>query len=346
MRPATALVGVREALREKLFHPQRLDSYYRQRLVQLEIHADLFVSLLRRYQPYFAVFYTGLPDAVHHQYWQYMEPEKFPSVQRPDVERYGGVIPEVYHRLDRVLERLLRETSPETLVVIASDHGGEANCEEEYRWADMHTENFIQALRLQGLMTAFRVGRKVYLRLRNSPTPIGSTAEIAAFIREAVLTSSAHAIFEVEVTGEHEITVETVYLKEELEGQSLRFPDGRLVPVKQVLRLTPRISGNHSIHGVLLLRGPSVKKDCEIDGASLLDVVPTTLALVGRPVGRDMDGRVLTGAIEPRYLETRPLKYIDSYDQLLGKLSGEAFEDSDLGMGTVKKRLEDLGYID
>jgi len=346
MRPATALVGVREALREKLFHPQRLDSYYRQRLVQLEIHADLFVSLLRRYQPYFAVFYTGLPDAVHHQYWQYMEPEKFPSVQRPDVERYGGVIPEVYHRLDRVLERLLRETSLETLVVIASDHGGEANCEEEYRWADMHTENFIQALRLQGLMTAFRVGRKVYLRLRNSPTPIGSTAEIAAFIREAVLTTSAHAIFEVEVTGEHEITVETVYLKEELEGQSLRFPDGRLVPVEQVLRLTPRISGNHSIHGVLLLRGPSVKKDCEIDGASLLDVVPTTLALVGRPVGRDMDGRVLTGAIEPRYLETRPLKYIDSYDQLLGKLPGEAFEDSDLGMGTVKKRLEDLGYID
>jgi hypothetical protein len=346
MRPATALVGVREALREKLFHPQRLDSYYRQRLVQLEIHADLFVSLLRRYQPYFAVFYTGLPDAVHHQYWQYMEPEKFPSVRQPDVERYGGVIPEVYQRLDRVLERLLRETSPETLVVIASDHGGEANCEEEYRWADIHTENFIEALRLKGLMTAFRVGRKIYLRLRSSTTPIGSTAEIAAFIREAVLTTSAHAIFEVEVTGEHEMTVETVYLKEELEGQSLRFPDGRLVGVEQVLRLTPRISGNHSIHGVLLLRGPNVKKDCEIEGASLLDVVPTTLALVGRPVARDMDGRVLTGAIEPRYLETQPLNYIDSYDQLLGKLPGEAVEDGDLGMETVKKRLEDLGYID
>ena len=345
MRPATALVCVREALREKLFHPPRLDSYYRQRLVQLGIHADLFISLLRRYQPYFAVFYTGLPDAVHHQYWQYMEPEKFPSVPKTDVERYGGVIPEVYQRLDRVLDRLLRETSPETLVVIASDHGGEANCEEEYRWADIHTENFIEALKLTGLMTAFRVGRKIYLRLRNSATPLGSTPEIAAFIRQAVLASSAHPIFEVEVIGEHEMTVETVYLKEELEGQSLRLPDGRLVPVDQVLRLTPRISGNHSINGVLLLRGPNVKKDSEINGASLLDVVPTTLALVGRPVGRDMDGRVLTDAIEPRYLETQPVKYIDSYDQLLGKRSSEAVEDSDVGMETVKKRLEDLGYI-
>ena len=345
MRPATALVCAREALREKLLHPQRLDSYYRQRLVQLGIHVDLFVSLLRRYQPYFAVFYTGLPDAVHHQYWQYMEPEKFPNVPKAEVERYGGVIPMIYQRLDRVLERLLRETSPETLVVIASDHGGEANCEEEYRWADIHTENFIEALKLTGQMTAFRVGRKVYLRLRNSPTTIGSTAEIAAFIRQAVITTSAHAIFEVEVTGEHEMTVETVYLKEELDGQSLRFPDGRQIPVEQVLRLTPRISGNHSRHGVLLMRGPNVRKDCEIDGASLLDVVPTTLALVGRPVGRDMDGRVLTDAIEPGYLETQPIKYLDSYDQLLGKSAGEAVEDSGLGMETVKKRLEDLGYI-
>jgi hypothetical protein len=345
MRPATALVCAREALREKFFHPQRLDSYYRQRLVQLGIHADLFISLLRRYQPYFAVFYTGLPDAVHHQYWQYMEPEKFPNVSGPEVERYGGVIPEIYQRLDLVLERLLREASAETLVVIASDHGGEANCEEEYRWADIHTENFIEALKLNGWMTAFRVGRKVYLRLRNSPTPIGSTAEIAAFIREAVLATSAHAIFEVEVTGEHEMTVETVYLKEELEGQSLRFPDGRQVPVQQILRLTPRISGNHSMHGVLLLRGPNVKKDCEIEGASLLDVVPTTLALVGRPVGRDMDGRVLTDAIEPGYLETQSIKYIDSYDRLLGKLPSEIVADIDVGMETVKKRLEDLGYI-
>jgi len=160
-----------------------------------------------------------------------------------------------------------------------------------------------------------------------------------------VLATSAHPIFGVEVTGEHEMTVETVYLKEELEGQSLHFPDGRLVPVKQVLRLTPRISGNHSMNGILLLRGPNVKKDCEINGASLLDVVPTTLALVGRPVGRDMDGRVLTDTIEPHYLEAQPVKYIDSYDQLLGKLTNEAVEDSDLGMETVKKRLEDLGYI-
>jgi arylsulfatase A-like enzyme len=111
------------------------------------------VSLLRRHEPYFAVFYTGLPDAVHHQYWQYMEPEKFSNVNTSDVERYGGVIEEIYERLDRALGRLLGETSPDTLVVIASDHGGEANCEEDYRWADIHTENFIEPLRLTGSMT-------------------------------------------------------------------------------------------------------------------------------------------------------------------------------------------------
>jgi len=93
------------------------------------------------------------------------------------------------------------------------------------------------------------------------------------------------------------------------------------------------------------MRGPNVKSNCEIDGAGLLDVVPTTLALVGRPVARDMDGRVLTDAIERAYLETQPIKYIDSYDELLGKHASDTVDDGDLGMETVKKRLEDLGYI-
>ena len=76
--------------------PTRTRRYCPQRLLELAIHTDLFLRLLRRYQPYFAAFYTGLPDAVHHQYWKFMEPEKFPEVSPAEVERYGGVIPQVY----------------------------------------------------------------------------------------------------------------------------------------------------------------------------------------------------------------------------------------------------------
>ena len=52
----------------------------------------------------------------------------------------------------------------------------------------------------------------------------------------------------------------------------------------------------HRPLGVLALRGPGLKCDERLYGASLLDITPTVLALFGLPVGLDMDGRVLLGA--------------------------------------------------
>jgi tetratricopeptide (TPR) repeat protein len=50
----------------------------------------------------------------------------------------------------------------------------------------------------------------------------------------------------------------------------------------------------HRPFGVFAARGPEIKQGEKIYGASLLDVAPTVLALMGVPVGRDMDGQVLT----------------------------------------------------
>lgn len=50
----------------------------------------------------------------------------------------------------------------------------------------------------------------------------------------------------------------------------------------------------HRPFGVVAARGPEIKHGEKIYGASLLDVAPTVLAIMGLPVGRDMDGQVLT----------------------------------------------------
>ena len=52
----------------------------------------------------------------------------------------------------------------------------------------------------------------------------------------------------------------------------------------------------HRPIGVLAMAGPGLKTDERIYGATLLDIAPTVLAMLGVPVGRDMDGRVLTQA--------------------------------------------------
>ena len=54
----------------------------------------------------------------------------------------------------------------------------------------------------------------------------------------------------------------------------------------------------HRPFGVFCMKGPHIKQDERIYGATLLDVTPTMLTLFGLPVGEDMDGRVLVQAFE------------------------------------------------
>jgi hypothetical protein len=343
MRLPTAVRAAAEAAWERLRRPGRLDLYARQRTLELAIHVELFGTLIRQHRPYFAAFYTGLPDATQHQYWKFMEPEKFADVSPAEVRRYGRVIPETYETLDHELSRLLRLAGPETLVVIGSDHGAQAST-EVYRWAQLRQDEFIKALGATGLLSAFRIGDRTYFRRRPRPGP--SLADLAERARSVTLTTSSRPILQVEVANEDEMSVQVVYLKDRLDGARLRCWNGREYPFDALLNLTPTISGSHSMHGVLLLRGPGVRRNHEIVGASLLDVTPTILALLGRPVGTDMDGRVLADAIQPEHLAGQPVRMIESYDALLGKSAAAPPEDTDVGLEVVNERLRDLGYIE
>ncbi len=53
----------------------------------------------------------------------------------------------------------------------------------------------------------------------------------------------------------------------------------------------------HRRTGVLVMAGPAVKHEEFLDGATILDVLPTALSLLGVPAGRDMEGRVLSEAL-------------------------------------------------
>jgi Flp pilus assembly protein TadD len=66
----------------------------------------------------------------------------------------------------------------------------------------------------------------------------------------------------------------------------------------------------HRPHGVFIAAGESIKRDELIHGATLLDVAPTILALLGLPVADDMDGKVLTRIFKEPVEEER----IDSYE--------------------------------
>ena len=58
----------------------------------------------------------------------------------------------------------------------------------------------------------------------------------------------------------------------------------------------------HRPFGVLVLSGAGIKCGEKMTAASLLDITPTALALLGLPVGADMDGRVLAEIFSPHLM--------------------------------------------
>ena len=93
--------------------------------------------------------------------------------------------------------------------------------------------------------------------------------------------------------------------------------------------------------GILFLWGPPVRPGGKLQVPTLFDIGPTALYLLGLPVGRDMDGRVLTEAISADLLSRRPVAWIASHDE--GSRAGSDREspvDED-----VLRELQILGYV-
>ncbi len=106
------------------------------------------------------------------------------------------------------------------------------------------------------------------------------------------------------------------------------------------------IALEHSPYGVFIAKGPSIKKDERIFGASVLDITPTLLTLFGLPVGADMDGKPLVQIFE----ENKQPTLIPSWEFVDGN-SGQHPKEFKADIYEVHdekalQQLADLGYIE
>jgi len=90
--------------------------------------------------------------------------------------------------------------------------------------------------------------------------------------------------------------------------------------------------------GVLIMAGNNTKHG-ETITASVKDITPTILYLFGLPVGKDMDGRVLTEVFSQ---ETTPVSYVDTYDT---RDRGRGRMESSPTNKEILERLRALGYF-
>jgi tetratricopeptide (TPR) repeat protein len=100
----------------------------------------------------------------------------------------------------------------------------------------------------------------------------------------------------------------------------------------------------HRQFGVFGALGPGIREDELVHGASLLDIAPTVLALLGLPVPQDMDGKPLT------QIFTQPprLDSIETYEPPHPDdgVQREEQPDDPESSRVVLERLAELGYIE
>jgi len=113
---------------------------------------------------------------------------------------------------------------------------------------------------------------------------------------------------------------------------------------KTLLIRDKHLSGVHEFapDGILILSGPPIKRGGKRAEASIYDVTPTILALMGLPAARDMDGKILKRWMRDEEASNLMLPPVPTYD------GGWQFATEPLALPVDQEReerLKALGYV-
>ncbi|MFC7045389.1 alkaline phosphatase family protein [Halobacteriaceae archaeon GCM10025711] len=106
------------------------------------------------------------------------------------------------------------------------------------------------------------------------------------------------------------------------------------------------MTANHRPEGIFLALGPDVEPGADVTDASVVDVAPTVLQSMGKPVPANADGTVLDAVFDPDSGPARnPVETAEYTTSGTKKGDGED-EDESENYADVEDRLRGLGYIE
>ncbi|MEX1021486.1 MAG: alkaline phosphatase family protein [Litorilinea sp.] len=106
------------------------------------------------------------------------------------------------------------------------------------------------------------------------------------------------------------------------------------------------ISGTHRMNGIFMAYGAAVRKGAMVEGATLEDLAPTILRLMGEPAGAQMDGRILHEALDAAHLPAlRRVADEGGDDDLLADMAGRDAGLTGADRDVLAERLRSLGYV-
>jgi predicted AlkP superfamily phosphohydrolase/phosphomutase len=101
-------------------------------------------------------------------------------------------------------------------------------------------------------------------------------------------------------------------------------------------------SGDHRMHGIMLGRGPELRRGARVEGARIIDFAPTILHSFGVEIPSDMDGRGLAEIFTPAYMAEHSVMMSEAVEyeapETAGAMTDEESEE-------IRQRLRGLGYL-
>jgi hypothetical protein len=120
VRHGLSLVTVKAIVRQ-LLSERTGDQYWKRAVLLDKLQFDVFRSYYQTTRPHFSTFFSNSTAHFQHYYWREMEPHRF-KVQ-PTVEKRAAQENAIlfgYQEMDKLIDRFLALTDPDTIVIFAT----------------------------------------------------------------------------------------------------------------------------------------------------------------------------------------------------------------------------------
>jgi hypothetical protein len=256
---------------------------------------------------------------------------------------FKNMVPYIYFYQDRLLGEYLDKIGRNTTIIVVSDHG---MARKSYR-PEIDFKPINKLWKKMGIDHIIKKTTREAQRLILTPKSRSDQKELRAVLSKLKLGNLENPLFQISVSSENDSLNLEFHNLSSLDGNADVYSGDRKIGKLEEYLIIKEISGDHTLHGILLMKGPGIKKNLELRQCSVLDIVPTVLYILGLPVADDMDGRILKDAFTAEFQMENPVQYIQSYE------GSESIRDSSPDRQQSDKevekelleRLRSLGYI-
>lgn len=337
-------------IKKKVFLKDMQDVFFSSRVIKTQYHRDLFIHLMKTIRPKCAFLHIHLLDTSSHRYWKYIEPKLYENISESEIKKHGNKIAAAYCYVDSMIDNILSHADKNTLIIIASDHGFKgANNKDTQHWTENVTvkiNNFQRIVDEKGELNFSIVFPNISVSTRNGN--VEKSEYLKEYLQSIEIAENSMPLFKIDEIRTGDIILKFNEEIDEISGKHLAI-NNKLFPVEELLiRKQDFTSGIHdSSDGILILNGLGVRQNLQSStSVSIYDIAPTILNLCNMPVGMDMDGKVITDAIEDEHLRRYPVRYIETYENSTTLRGINQIKNlSDMENETLKEQLKSLGYL-